>query len=320
MTTTMPPTGAVPAEVTSDLERISTALDSAIPRKTNDNLLIGTWNIRAFGNLTDKWDATPQDSPKRDWHAVMCLAAVMDRFDVTAVQETRRDTTALSALLGRLGPQYHVIVSDVAEDSSGNGERLAYVYDSERIRPSGLDGEIVIPTEAMNPVEQFARTPYAASFVRGNVEFILTTLHVRWGQKRADRIDELSAFAQWMRGWADRLTDRNRNLLVLGDFNLDRLDDPRFSAFVWNGLWPPSELDVIRRTIFDDDRDRHFYDQIAWFSDPTEPGAPSLLNGLTYSHRGGNFDFVPHVLNGISRQQMGWRISDHYPLWVEFKI
>ncbi len=51
-----------------------------------------------------------------------------------------------------------------------------------------------------------------------------------------------------------------------------------------------------RHTIFDDDKDHHQYDQIAWFSDPTQPGAPSLLDGLTHTGHGGNFDFIPHAL------------------------
>jgi hypothetical protein len=121
-----------------------------------------------------------------------------------------------------------------------------------------------------------------------------------------------------MRRWADRPDDWNRNLLVLGDFNLDRMDDPLFEAFLSTGLWPPVELNDVPRTIFDDDKAHHQYDQIAWFSDPTQPDAPSLLEGLTYTGRGGNFDFIPHALRDLTKSQASWRISDHYPLWLEF--
>jgi predicted RNase H-like HicB family nuclease len=41
-------------------------LDAAIPaRKIDTNLLVATWNLRAFGGLTDKWIAglTDEDRP-----------------------------------------------------------------------------------------------------------------------------------------------------------------------------------------------------------------------------------------------------------------
>ena len=320
MTSPTPPAGAVPSAVTTDLQRLRTALDAQVPAKTSSNLLIGTWNLRALSDLTDKWAAAAGDSPKRDWHAIACIAAIIDRFDVTAVQETRRNTTALFALLAQLGPRYRVIVSDVTEGDAGNGERLAYIYDTERVEPSGLVGEIVLPTSATAKVDQFARTPYAAGFTRTGTGFILTTVHVLWGKTPTDRIDELTAFANWMRSWADKPDDWNQNLLVLGDFNLDRIDDPLFAAFVSTGLWPPAELNDVPRTVFDNDASHHHYDQIAWFSDPTQPGMPSLLDGLTYTGRGGSFDFLPHAFTDLTKTQVSWRISDHYPLWIEMHL
>jgi endonuclease/exonuclease/phosphatase family metal-dependent hydrolase len=318
--TVRPPAGPVPAAVTKDLNRLGAALDEHLPAKVDDNLLIGTWNIRGFGGLTPKWQSGPNDQPKRDWHALACLAAVVERFDVTAIQESKRDTTALMALLHRLGDRYRVIVSDATEGAPGNAERLAYVYDSERVQPSGLVGEIVLPAAADHEVEQFARTPYAAAFVRGGTDFILTTVHVLWGKGPQDRLGEVQAFADWMRKWADRPKDWNHNLLVLGDFNLDRIDDPLYAAFVSTGLWPPPDLGLVPRTIFDNDKDHHYYDQIAWFNDPTDPDLPPMLNGLTFTNRCGSLDFVPLVLNGLTKSQLSFRISDHYPLWVEFTV
>lgn len=318
-TTTLSPPGPPPARVTADLTRLRAALDAQVPAKSARNLLIGTWNIRALDGLTPKWSSGPQDSPKRDWHSLACLAAVIERFDVCAVQEARRNPTALLALLSLLGPRYRVIASDVTEGDPGNGERLAFVYDSERIQPSGLVGELVLPRRATGPVEQFARTPYAAGFVRDGRDFVLTTVHVLWGKAPKDRLGELTAFAEWMRDWADRPRDWNRNLFVLGDFNLDRQGDPLYDAFVATGLWPPAELDEVPRTVFDDDNSRHYYDQVAWFNDPTKPDLPPLLEGLEYAGRGGSVDFLPLVMRHLTPAQVSWRISDHYPLWVEMR-
>jgi endonuclease/exonuclease/phosphatase family metal-dependent hydrolase len=305
-----------PQGVALDRARLEAALDAAIPPKVDDNLLIATWNLRAFGGLTPKWTSGPGDSPKRDWHAMVCIAEVLLRFDVIALQEARREPTALRFLLRVLGPQWRAIASDVTEGSGGNGERLAFLYDTDRVEPSGLVGEIVLPPSVEEPVQQFARTPYAASFTRDSVEFILTTVHVLWGTGAADRLPEIRSFAEWMRTWRDRPNDWNTNLMVLGDFNLDRLNDPLYQAFVSTGLFPPAELNDVPRTIFSNDKSKHFYDQIAWFSEPT---GESLLESLHYTRRGGSFDFVAHVLQDLSRSQLSWRISDHYPLWVEFQ-
>lgn len=314
------PSGPAPTGVTGDLRRLRTALAATVPKKETRNLLIGTWNLRAFSGLTPKWDSEAGDTPKRDWHAIACIAAVLERFDVVAIQETRRDTASLFAALSRLGPRYRVIASDVSEGGPGNGERLAFVYDSDRVQPSGLVGEIVLPPELRRGLDQFARTPYAASFVRGRTEFILTTVHVLWGEGPDDRVAEMKAFADWMRRWADRPQEWNRNLLVLGDFNLDRMDDPLFEAFVSTGLWAPAELNLVPRTIFDNDRSHHFYDQVAWFSDPTRPDLPPMLEAMRYTHRAGGFDFLPYALRDLTKSQVSWRISDHYPLWVEFAV
>jgi endonuclease/exonuclease/phosphatase family metal-dependent hydrolase len=306
-----------PEAVREDLQRIQIALDNAIPEKQHSNLLIATWNVRAFGRLARTWQSLPNSSPKRDQHAVACIAEIVSKFDVVALQEVRRDTAALRFLLSRLPARWKVIASDVTEGEAGNDERLAFIYDSDRVQPSGLVGEIVLPPLVSNTaVQQFARTPYAVSFLRGTTEFILTTVHVLWGKNPTERLPEIEAFAQWMLGWVNRRNDWNENLLVLGDFNLDRIGDPLFEAFISTGLFPPAELAEVRRTIFDNDLTRHFYDQIAWFSEPT--GA-SMLKSLTYTHRGGGFDFLPHILGGLSKVQVSWRISDHYPLWVEFE-
>ncbi|MHA7294327.1 endonuclease/exonuclease/phosphatase family protein [Arthrobacter sp. HLT1-21] len=306
-----------PTAVTEDLNRLRAALDATVPAKDATNLLIATWNLRAFGDLSEKWNSGPTDSPKRDFHAMACVAGIASRFDVLALQEVRRNTTALQYLVGLLGSSWRFITSDVTEGPAGNGERLTYLYDTTRVQPSGLVGEIVLPPTADAPADQFVRTPYAAGFTRGTVGFVLTTVHVLWGNKATDRLPEITAFAQWMHDWAKRPDDFNENLLVLGDFNLDRLGDPLYEAFVSTGLWPPSELNDVPRTIFDDDNSKNFYDQIAWFS---EPDGTTMLQSLTYTGKAGHIGFLPLVLTGLTKNEVSWRISDHYPLWTEFRL
>lgn len=216
-----------------------------------------------------------------------------------------------------VGPAWRVIASDVAEGAAGNGERLAFLYVSDRVQPSGLVGEIVLPPIGDDPARQFARTPYFAGFSRNGTEFTLASVHVLWGKNATERLPEVTAFAQWMRNWADRPNHWNHNLMVMGDFNLDRIGDPLYEAFVATGLWPPTELNTVPRTIFDDSGANNFYNQIAWFSQPD--GTP-LLDGIAYNQRAGSFDFIPHVMTGLTKNEVSWRISDHHPLRAEFQI
>jgi hypothetical protein len=100
--------------VTEDLDRLRRALDAVLPPKAETNLPVATWDIRALSHLKAKWAAGPKDSPKWDWHAVACLAEVISRFNVVAVQEARCRPKALKHLFATLGTAWRVVVSDLS--------------------------------------------------------------------------------------------------------------------------------------------------------------------------------------------------------------
>src|SRR5690606_37301791 len=120
---------------------------------------------------------------------------------------------------------------DVTKGDSGNGERMAFLFDRRRVQLSGLAGELVIPNEwtktasqsALN--EQFVRTPYAVSFCSNDQTFILVTLHILYGKKSSDRIKELKGIAEWLSDWASDINAYHQNLIALGDFNIDKRGD-----------------------------------------------------------------------------------------------
>jgi endonuclease/exonuclease/phosphatase family metal-dependent hydrolase len=170
--------------------------------------------------------------------------------------------------------------------------------------------------EAGALTRQFAKTPYAVAFRSAGTTFILVTLHVVFGKKPADRLGELRAIARWMREWADDTADEyHQNLLVLGDFNIDRQGDPNYEAFVGEGLRPPPELEGLPRTLPARSEGPKFYDQIAWFSDD---GEAKLT--LVYRGRAGHVEWNKHVLPRMNRGQLSFHVSDHYPLWCEFGL
>ena len=162
----------------------------------------------------------------------------------------------------------------------------------------------------------FARTPYAVSFSSSGQTFILVTLHIDYASSPADRVPELEAIAEWLAGWAETEYSWDHNLIALGDFNIDRKDDPLYQAFTSTGLTPAPGLDGLRRTIFDKPTTPHYYDQIAWFT-ANQNHRPILSLGFSNAS---NFDFVPQTQKNMTLVQLSWHISDHRPLWAEFTI
>jgi endonuclease/exonuclease/phosphatase family metal-dependent hydrolase len=316
-----------PAAVQADRDALCRHLGEALPSKRLDeNLLIATWNLRSFSSLTREWTAGDGDSPKRDLRGLLAIGEIIRRFDVIALQEVKGDLRALRDLVNWLGPDWAFLMTDVTMGASGNSERMAFLYDRRRVEPSGLACELVVPEEWLNEIapdalrRQFARTPYAVSFRSGTETFILVTLHVTYGDSSADRVPELRTIARWIREWADRTNAWSQNLIALGDFNIDRHDDPLWQAFTSTGLTVPEDLEAVPRSIFADPgkpTTDKYYDQIAWFE--TTRGAPRL--SLDY-RRGGHVDFLPFVYTDtdLSKSEISYRVSDHYPLWVEFGV
>jgi endonuclease/exonuclease/phosphatase family metal-dependent hydrolase len=316
-----------PAAVRSDLEALGDALDEAIPPRVLDrNLLIATWNLRAFGGLTEKWVASGDESPKRDLQSIRAIAEIIRRFDVVALQEVRGNLKALRHTLEVLGSDWDLILTDVTQGAPGNDERLGFLFDRRRVRVSGLAAELVVPREELDDVapdalrRQFARTPYAVSFRCGDETFILVTLHVLYGDSASERTPELRAIANWLDRWARDVNSWDHNLIALGDFNIDRMGDERYEAFTSTGIEVPEDLHRVPRTLFSDPTEPNagkFYDQIAWFTE--DAGRPAL----SLVHReSGYFDFRDVALprRGLTDFQLSWRISDHYPLWTEFDL
>jgi endonuclease/exonuclease/phosphatase family metal-dependent hydrolase len=311
-------TDPIPEEVQKNLAELREELDKAIPiTDTLDrNLIIATWNVRSFGDLTKKWASDDSDKVERDYHSLHCITEIVSRFNVVAFQEVRANLRALRYMLKLLGPNWGLLLTDVNLGARGNWERLAFVFDRRKLELSGLACEIVVPPEyiekeKIKPDElgrQFARTPYAVAFKTLGMPdkpesvktFILVTVHVIWGDKVGPRTKEIKAFAQWLSNWANYIHAWDHNLITLGDFNIDKPTSKRFKAFTSTGLSIPEDLKKAKRTI-DTDPTEALYDQIAWFTG--EHGNPALT--LKYI-KGGSFDFTKVALKnrGLTPEEL----------------
>lgn len=313
-----------PASATRTLDALAAGLETIPRKRRGQNLLIGTWNIALLSRLNPNWVTRPGDEPQRNLTDICCLAEVIARFDVCAIQENLRSLEALRSLMSYLGEDWGFIVSDVTEGDLGKSERLLFVYDRRRVQPSGLAGEIVIPLGKRGPAvgglaRQFARTPYAVSFAAGAKAFTLVTLHVYYGetrQQREERAQELRGIAEWLAARAREPDDFNRNLIALGDFNIDRFGDPLWQAFASTGLGAPKELEDVPRNISAAGAgDEKHYDQIAWFTKGNR-------EQLTLSYKTAGYvrwtDFILRDARDDDARKA--HISDHYPLWAEFSL
>ena len=299
----------LPTEVAENLELLKRDLDLKIPSKELDrNLLIATWNIRAFGNLTRKWMSDVKDTPRRDLQSIFCIAEILSRFDVIAIQEVKSNLRALRDTLKILGDHWSMILTDT------------YLFDTRRVNLSGLAGEIVIPNEWVDDPEkvineQFVRSPYAVSFRSLDKTFILVTVHIIYGDDPKKREKEIHGVARWLSDWASDINAYDQNLIVLGDFNIEARGDILDKTFLSEGLYVPDDLQKVSRSIFNKNK---YYDQIAWFN-TTEKNRPKLsLEFLS----AGNYDFVETALlnRGLQKLELSYMMSDHYPLWANFKI
>jgi endonuclease/exonuclease/phosphatase family metal-dependent hydrolase len=320
MSDTLPPLSSsdVPPEAISEMTALKDYLDNAIPRKrdTFRNLLIATWNLKDFGSLTESWKADSTVTPRRDWRALWAITEIISRFDVVALQEVTGNLKALRTLLKTLGEDWQFLMTDINARQGGD-ERLAFLFDVRRVRLSGLACELVIPPdespgrkiEASTLQKQFVRTPYAIGFQAGAETFVLVTLHVIFGKGKVGRSEELKAIARWMADWAKKVNDWEQNLIVLGDFNIDNPASPLWKAFTETGLIIPAILKQALRSIFAGQSNfDKYYDQIAWFEDRLHLKCTN----------GGYVSFLERIYKGFPPDDVQYRISDHYPLWVEF--
>lgn len=312
------------------LLRLRRALDESIPQRTlRDTLLLATWNLRDF------------DKPaygRRQQEAIHYLAEIIARFDLIALQEVYRDLDGLERLMEALGGFWDYIVTDASGGQGGNDERMAYVFDTRKVKFGGLAGEVVLPPVRdehgeRRPVTQLARTPFTVGFKSGWTNVALTTVHILWGESRSEperRVREIRQVAQFLKRRSEDQMSWSQNVILLGDFNIFGTDDATFQQILEAGFEVPEPLLEFRSNA---SQSRH-YDQIALRPKP---------HRLDLTGRAGVFDFYEVVYREADADIYGpfttsdgdppanpsryfktyWRtqqMSDHLPMWVELEI
>jgi endonuclease/exonuclease/phosphatase family metal-dependent hydrolase len=316
--------GEPPGDLIQSVINLAGALDGALPAKQLDrNLVIGSWNLREFGGVTQRWVAEAGDKPKRNVGDVWCIAEIASRFDVLAIQEAQNETAGLELLVSILGRDWGIILTDTTSGATGGWERLAFIFDLRRVRPTGLAGELVLSPEDLKAKldgldRQFARTPYLVSFTSVRRPFTLATVHVIFGDNLSERSKEASALgdllAKAMNDPSPDSPDQFRsNLIALGDFNIEKTGDETYTALEQHGLQPDPALADLPRTTGETPGHTTAFDQVAWF-------VPPKSGALTLPRLGSGTFAWPDHLTPIGPGDPTYRISDHYPLWLELDV
>jgi endonuclease/exonuclease/phosphatase family metal-dependent hydrolase len=301
---------------------------AAIPSKKPGHVLMATWNIREFGG---------SKHGGRSEEAYYCIAEILDRFDIIAVQEVRANLQALDRVMSLLGRDWDRIFTDVSYAQGGNQERIAFLWDRNKVRFTGLAGELVLPPTQSQQLAQIARTPFICGFQAGWAKFNLCAVHIYYGKTAPDeprRVEEIDQISQLLAGKAkdyiarDEKTRRTyspENLVLLGDFNIFKKSDTTFKTLTKNGFVLPEALMKDELLGSNVARDK-FYDQIVFFKEVRD-----IKNTAA-----GIFDFYEHVFSEkdaarfVAAKKVAdkakfkdWRtyqMSDHLVMWTEFTV
>lgn len=307
--------GDVTPQIAQGLVALKKRIEAAnIPSsRLDESINVAVWNIREFG------------SKERSDAAIHYIAEILGQFDLIAIVELRSDLTDLGRVLPILGKYWDVVYSDWIADAGGNKERIAFLYDTRAVVFNGLAAEVDAPrgrqaTEFLAK-QSFWRAPYMGSFRAGNFDFVAIAAHARWGDSIAGRTAELQMLADWIGLRFGDKSVEDRDLLVMGDFNVPALGDRLFAALTSQGLQIPPPLrnlksgdQVIGGTNLENTAR---YDQILHL--------PSIKDNFMQS--GGTLNFFiddAHILElfpteNYTRQEFSFQLSDHLPLWIQVK-
>jgi endonuclease/exonuclease/phosphatase family metal-dependent hydrolase len=298
--------GNVSKEIAGGLIHLKDRIAAAkIPSsKIDETLNIATWNIREFGKS------------KRSDASIHYIAEIIGQFDLVGIVELRDNLSDLGRALQILGPYWKAVYSDMIPDAGGNKERLAFIYDKRAVVFNGLAAEPNPPrkkkgTEYVNDIN-FWRNPYMASFKSGSFDFVILSAHIRWGSSETDRVKELTMLADWIEVKRKDETAEDKDMIVMGDFNIPKNSGTLFDAITSHGLQIPKALSGLKigSNLEKDKR----YDQILHYASFPE----------NFTNAGGVLDFHiddNHIKElypkGISKSAYTFQMSDHLPLWIQ---
>ena len=112
----------------------TSAANYGLPTRRSDSVIIGSFNIRKLGDINKRTDESWQ-----------LFKNTLERFDLIAIQEVMDNSEGLYHLKELLGEHYKIAISDstgAAPGRRGNGELLAFLYNSRRIEQTEVASDL----------------------------------------------------------------------------------------------------------------------------------------------------------------------------------
>ena len=316
-----------------NLLRLRRHLRTTVPRSDlNNNLLLATWNIREFdsGAYGDRLD-----------ESLYYIAEIIAAFDIVAIQEVNREMKGLEDVMDILGKDWKYVVSDTTEGAQGNDERIAYVYNSRKVKFGGLAGQLVLPPKVervpdpdkpgktkkkVTHMEQLWRTPLICGFTAGWAKFQLCNVHIQWGESELSRKQEIDHVAHFLKDRTEDETAWARKIILLGDFNISSVNSPAFKALKEAEYVSPGAHENLFTTKgkSQSQYDRIFIRERADQFEIMSGGTVDMFDLLFRDEEEETYEpFMLTQSGNKAKRYHHWRthqLSDHQPLWVEFKI
>ena len=145
----------------SQWTKVNTLLDAnercfGLPERRTDSVVLASFNIRKLGQISNKsagaWDF---------------LRRFCRQCDLIAIQEVQDDLEGLNHLKDLLGSKYGMVASDITGGIAGKRgmvERLAYLFQWERVERTEVASDITIDRSAVLDTLYEQRVDFLAAF------------------------------------------------------------------------------------------------------------------------------------------------------------
>jgi endonuclease/exonuclease/phosphatase family metal-dependent hydrolase len=250
-----------------------------------DNLRVFSFNIQIFGRAK---------MSKPD--VVSILSDIVSLADVIAIQEVRAASIEPVEQFMRMLPARYAYVIGPREGRSSSKEQFWIIYDTYKVR--------VLAAEAWpDPDDIFERNPFAVFFqTLDKFDFIVIDNHIQPNNAYKEINAMPGVVDYYRRNWNE--TD----ILLVGDFNADgSYYDERF---LWD-VFPAEQYRIVISNEYDTSvaAAENTYDRIIITSSALED----------YAEKCGVLRF--DELYNFEQYSIRPRdVSDHYPIWAEFRI
>ncbi|KAA3618259.1 MAG: hypothetical protein D8M58_21785 [Calditrichaeota bacterium] len=248
-----------------------------------NTITIASFNIRIFSDNS------------RDDTELKLICDQLKDYDFIAIQELR-DERVIDRAIEMLDESFNLEYSKILSPAVGNTQKeiYAFLYRSDKI--DYLDFANVYS----DPSNDFIREPFYASFISGNFDFTVITMHSIFGHSKEERrkearlLDEVYAFVQNENGV-------EQDVILCGDFNL-KASDAAFDDL--RNIYSMQELISGGTTIKESE-----YDNI-WINN----SFTREFEGTTGIDKFDETDF------GNDDKKASLQVSDHRPIWAKFTI